>query len=90
MQYFTNPTSGKAVKINDLGTRSAITVSDASGHVSRTCDRPAAHYVQRLKDKGYRPATAEQYAAARSALQSEQKYHFSPELGKALYDQLAA
>jgi len=90
MQYFTNPTSGKAVKINELGARTAITVSDASGHVSRTCARPAAHYVQILRERGYRPATAGQYAAARTALQSEQKYGFSPELGKAIYAQLAA
>lgn len=90
MQYFTNPTSGKAVKLNELAARTAITVSDASGHVSRTCDRPAAHYVRILSERGYQPATAEQYAAARMALQSEQKYNFSPELGKALYAQLAA
>lgn len=90
MQYYINPTSGKAVKMNDLGTRTALTVSDASGHVSRTCARPAAHYVPILRERGYQPATAEQYAAARTALQSEQKYNFSPELGKALYIQLAA
>lgn len=90
MQYFTNADSGKAVKIKDLGTRTTITVSDAQGHVSRTYAQPASHYLQRLKDRGYQPATAEQYAQVRAALAQEHKFHFSPDLGRAIYAQLAA
>lgn len=89
MHYFQNP-EGKAVKIAETKGKTTVTVSDSSGNQATTTDRPAAHYLARLSAAGYLPTSPEQYAALRASMKQEQKYHFAPECGRAIYESLAA
>lgn len=91
MYFFKSPNGDRVVKVREIaGTHTTIMATDARASIGRTYPQSAAPYLQKIAARGYAPITLEQYTKQRAALQGEQNYNFSPELGAAIYAQLAA
>jgi len=90
MQYFSNVTATKIVKINEQPGRTTATLTDERSHQTQTRQHPATHYVQTLRQRGYHPIDAEEYAALRAVLGAEHRDNLPSALCRQMYAQLTA
>lgn len=90
MQYFSNATASKIVKLNEQPGCTTATLTDERSHQSQTRQHPAAHYIQMLQQRGYHSIDAGKYAALRAVLGAEHRFNLPSELGRQVYAQLIA
>lgn len=90
MQYFSNATATKIVKLNEQPGRTTATLTDERSHQTQTRQQPAAHYVQKLRQRGYHPIDSKEYAALCAVLVAEHRFNLPSELGREMYAQLTA